>query len=146
MYQCTVGMFDKLTSLEWSDFIWAHNLNVLMKKDITSNKRKVRVCIYYAVKHSSTAAKDQIFNAHIFRDKPNTLTLLPLTSPRNAILTTHEVEPFIMSFLEYLTNHWECLPYYLVLVWIRRMCQLFEVEYLWPLVTVTNEMKSNETF
>lgn len=76
-----------------------------MKKDITSNKRKVRVCIYYAVKHSSTAAKDQIFNAHIFRDKPNTLTLLPLTSPRNAILTTHEVEPFIMSFLEYLTNH-----------------------------------------
>ena len=30
--------------------------------------------------------------------------------------------------------------------WLGRMCQLFEVEYLMPSVTVINEMKSKGTF
>jgi len=33
--QYTVVMFDKLTSPKLSDFIWAHDPNVLMKKDIS---------------------------------------------------------------------------------------------------------------
>ncbi len=35
---CIVDMFDKRTAAELSDFIWAHDPNVLMKIDIPSNK------------------------------------------------------------------------------------------------------------
>ena len=36
--QCTVEMFDKLTSPELSDFIWAHDPNVVMKKTSQATK------------------------------------------------------------------------------------------------------------
>ena len=57
--QCTVDMFDKLTSAELSDFIWAHDPNVLMKKDIPTNKGKLEDA-KYALEHSSTANKNRI--------------------------------------------------------------------------------------
>ncbi len=41
--QCTVKMFDKLTLPKLSDFIWAHDPNVLMKRD-PKQQRKVRGC------------------------------------------------------------------------------------------------------
>ena len=48
--QCTVDMFDKLTSAELSDFIWAHDPNVLMKKDISSNKGKLEDgCMLFSI-------------------------------------------------------------------------------------------------
>ena len=61
--QCTIDMFDKLTSPELSDFIWAHDPNVLMKKDVPSNKGKLEDA-KYAVEHNSTADKNRIFTAH----------------------------------------------------------------------------------
>jgi len=39
--QCTVEMFDKLTSPKLSDFIWAHDANVIIKKDIPCNKGRL---------------------------------------------------------------------------------------------------------
>ena len=95
--QCTVEMFDKLTLPELSDFIWAHDPNVLMKKDIPSNKGKLEDA-KYAVEHNSTADKNRIFNAYMCRDKPNKLTSLQLTSPMNGINTTNDVGPTVVSF------------------------------------------------
>ena len=45
--QCTDEMFDKLTLPKLSDFIWAHDPNVLMKKDIQSNKGKLEDAKYH---------------------------------------------------------------------------------------------------
>jgi hypothetical protein len=44
--QCTVEMFDKPTLPELSDFIWAHDPNVVMEKDTPSIKGKLEVAKY----------------------------------------------------------------------------------------------------
>ena len=83
--QCTVEMFDKLTLPELSDFIWAHDPNALMKKDIPSNKGKLEDA-KYAMEHNSTADKNRIFTAYMCRDKPSKLISLQLTAPRKKFL------------------------------------------------------------
>ena len=100
--QCTVDMFDKLTSPELSDFIWAHDPNVLMKKDIPSNKGKLEDA-KYAIEHNSPAEKNHIFTVYMCRDKQNKLISLQLTAPRNEIPSTNDVGP-IVSFSSVL-NH-----------------------------------------
>ena len=70
--QCTIEMFDKLTWPELSDCIWAYDPNVLMKKDIPSNKGKLEDA-KYAVEHNSTADKNHIFTVYMCRDKPKKL-------------------------------------------------------------------------
>jgi hypothetical protein len=136
-------MFDKLTSPELSDFIWAHDPNVLMKKDIPSNKGKLEDA-KYAVKHSSTADKNRIFTAFMCRDKPNKLILLQNTSPTNEIITTNDVGPTVVSFSGTVDHDQGDMPSSLLSdeAWIGRVCELFDAEYLIPAVSVTNEMKS----
>ncbi len=140
-------MFDKLTLPELSDFIWAHDPNVLMKKDIPSNKGKLEDA-KYAMEHNSTADKNCIFTAYMCRDKPNKLVSLQLTAPRNEIPLTNDVGPTVVSFSGVLDHDQGCLPFTLLEdeQWIGRVCQMFDVEYLIPAVTVTNEMKSKGDF
>ena len=145
--QCTVKMFDKLTSPNLSDFIWVHDPNVLMKKDIPSNKGKLEDT-KYAVEHSSTTDKNRIFTAYMCRENPYKLTSLQLTSSTNEILTMNVVGPTVVSLSGMLVDDQGDMPSSLLgdEEWIGRVCQLFDVEYSTPAVTVTNEMKSKGDF
>ncbi len=73
------------------------------------------------------------------RDKPNKLTSLHEIA-QNALLTPNEVEPTIFSFPGVIVQG--DMPSSLLSneEWMERMHQLFQVEYLIPSVTVTNEM------
>ena len=71
--QCKVDMFDKRTSPELSDLIWAVAPNILMKNDIPSNKGKLENA-KYAIEHSSTPDKNRMFTSYMCRNKPNKLT------------------------------------------------------------------------
>ena len=58
------------------------------------------------------------------------------------------VGPTVVSFSGVLDHDKGCMPSTLLEdeQWIGRVCQLFDVEYLIPAVTVTNEMKSKGDF
>ena len=100
------------------------------------------------MEHNSTADKNRIFTAYMCRDKPNKLVLLPLAAPRNEIPSTDDVCRTVVSFSGVLDYDKGCIPSTLLEdeQWIGRVCQLFDVEYLIPAVTVTNEMKSKGDF
>ena len=107
--QCTVKMLDKLTLSKLSDFIWTHDLNVLMKKDIPSNKEQLEDA-KHAVEHSSTEDKNPLFTAYMCRDNPNKLTSLQLTSPTNEILTINDVGPTFVSLSGTLVHNQGDMP------------------------------------
>jgi hypothetical protein len=82
------------------------------------------------------------------REKPNKLTSLQLTSPMNKILTMNDVGPTVVSLSGMLVDDQGDMPSSLLddEEWIGRVCQLFDMEYLIPAVTVTNEMKLKGDF
>ena len=100
------------------------------------------------MEHNSTADKNRIFTAYMCRDKPNKLVSLQLTAPRYEIPSTNDVGRTVVSFSGVLDHDQGCMPSTLLedKQWIGRGCQLFDVEYLIPTVTVTNEMKSKGDF
>jgi hypothetical protein len=73
---------------------------------------------------------------------------LQLTSSTNEILRTNDVGPSVVSLSGILVHNQEDVPSSLLgdEEWIGRVCQLFDMEYLIPAVTVTNEMKSEGDF
>jgi hypothetical protein len=73
---------------------------------------------------------------------------LQLTSPTNEILTTNDEGPTVDSLSGILAHKQGNMPSSLLgdEEWIGRVCQLFDMEYLIPAVTVTDEMKSTGDF
>ena len=57
--QCSVNHFAALSSPELADFIWGHDLNVLLKKDIPKNKGSLADAIN-AIENDSTADNKRI--------------------------------------------------------------------------------------
>ncbi len=76
------------------------------------------------------------------------LVSLQLIAPTNEIPSTNDVGPTVVSFSGVLDRDQGCMPSTLLEdeQWIGRVCQLFDVEYMIPAVTVTNEMKSKGDF
>jgi hypothetical protein len=69
---CTVEMFGRINSSELVDFIWAHDPNILFKKNIPSNKGKLFDAAK-AIEHNSTADNNHIFTAYMCQNLPNIL-------------------------------------------------------------------------
>jgi nitrite reductase/ring-hydroxylating ferredoxin subunit len=105
-----------------------------MKNDIPSNKGKLEDA-KYAVEHSSTADKNRIFTAYMYKDKQQTINI---TLPTNESFTINDVGPSIVSISGICVHNQGDMSYSLLgdEEWIRRVCQLFNVVYLIPAVTV----------
>ena len=73
LVECTMSHFASLSSPELADFIWGHDPNVLLKKDIPKNKGSL-VDAIAAIDNDSTADNNRIFTAYMCRNLPNILS------------------------------------------------------------------------
>jgi hypothetical protein len=82
--QCSLNHFAALSSPELADFIWGHDPNVLLKKDIPKNKGSLADAIN-ANNHDSTADNNRIFTAYTCCDLPNILSSKQKKPPKSAV-------------------------------------------------------------
>ena len=68
----SVEVFDQIISSELANFIWTHDPNILLKKDIPSNKGKLADAAK-AIELNSTVDNKGIFTAYMCQNFPNTL-------------------------------------------------------------------------
>ena len=64
LLDCSVEVFDQINSSELADFIWTHDQNILLKKDIPSNKGKLADAAK-AIELNSTVDNNGIFTAYM---------------------------------------------------------------------------------
>jgi hypothetical protein len=81
--QCSLNHFATLSSPELADFIWRHDPNVLLKKDIPKKKGSVADAVN-TIDNDSTADNIRIFTAYMYRD------LLNILSSKQTIERTNE--------------------------------------------------------